>query len=123
MFVVMNFVLNGQTNLPTIENCFSYYVSRNCLRKGAICDYIGSSKQIPSTANKTPGLSALLEGISISVDESTPSEYLPLLRSPPPTEPVENLRMTHHVTQIITELEKNGGHLMALGTCSLPASV
>jgi hypothetical protein len=31
--------------------------------------------------------------------------------------------MTHHVAQIITELEKNGGHLMSLGTSSLPALV
>ncbi len=57
----------------------------------------------------------------MSVDETTPREYLPLLSYPSPTEPVENRRMTHHVSQIITELEKNGGHLMALGTSSLPA--
>jgi hypothetical protein len=64
-----------------------------------------------------------LEEISMSIDETTPREYLPLLNHPSPTDPVEDLRMTHHVTQIVTELEKNGGHLMALGTCSLPASV
>lgn len=31
--------------------------------------------------------------------------------------------MTHHVTQIVTELGKNGGYLMAFGTCSLPGLV
>jgi hypothetical protein len=57
--------------------------------------------------------------------ESLPSllEYLPLCKNPPHTEFVEDLRMTHHVTQIVTELEKSGGHLMSLGTCSLPGLV
>jgi hypothetical protein len=61
--------------------------------------------------------------ISISIDEPTPREYLPLLKHPSPTKPVGDLGITHHVTQIITELEQNGGHLMSLGTSILPALV
>jgi hypothetical protein len=59
----------------------------------------------------------------MSIDETTPAEYLPLLKHPSPTQPTEDLRMTYHVSQITTELQKNGGHLMALGTSSLPVSV
>jgi hypothetical protein len=59
----------------------------------------------------------------MSTCETLSHEYLPLLNRPAETEPVEDLRMIHHVSQIIIELEKNGGHLLALGTCSLPASV
>jgi hypothetical protein len=61
--------------------------------------------------------------VSMSIDEPTPREYLPLLNHPSPTKPKEDLRITHHVTQIITELAQNGGHLMSLGTSILPALV
>jgi hypothetical protein len=47
-------------------------------------------------------------------------EGLPLLNQPSNPEPIEDLRMMHHASQITNGLAQSGGHLLALGTSSLP---
>lgn len=105
------------------ESNFHFSYSRNCLRRGSRCDFSNYSERPIRTAYEITSLGKLLAEISMSIDETTPLEFLPLLKHPPPTQPVEDLRMTHHVSQITTELVKNGGHLMSHGTSVLPKSV
>ena len=104
--VLMNFIPNGQSNLPH-SNIYSLcYFSQNCIREGSECDFLESSGKFTAKFHNTSSLGILLEQISTFLDRATPLEYLPLCSNPSPTESVEGLCMTHHVTQIVTELEK-----------------
>lgn len=124
--VVMNFILNGQSNLPNSNIHFACYFSRNCIRKGLRMWLLRILGQIHRQGPQYLELEYPLgTDINFLRQSGTPWVFaaLPLCSNPSPTEFMEDPRMTHHVTQIVTELEKNGGHLMALGTCSLPGLV
>jgi hypothetical protein len=113
----------SEISLKAENLIFMLVLSRNCLRKGSRCDFSKYPERPIPTAYEITSMGKLLAEISMAIDETTPLEFLPLLKHPSPTQPVEDLRMTHHVSQITTELQKNGGHLMSHGTSVLPKSV
>ena len=104
-------------------NRFSCGFSRNCLRKGSICHFSRSPELSNAPNNDTTRVRTIWEESPGSGSETIADESLPLLKHPSPTESMVDLRMNHHIKEVITALEKSGGHRMAFGIASIPELV
>lgn len=95
--------------------------SRNCLKRGNQCDFSSQEEPPAPIDDDVDSMDMLWREISKwQLEGRELFEAAPLLSQPSNPAPVEDLRMMHHTSQITTGLVQNGGHLLALGTSSLP---